>query len=114
MRETSMIDWKRIAELREDLGEDDVHALAQMFFEEADQVIDRLRQGGAGGTLEADMHFLAGSALSIGFVRLGTLCADYERLAAEGNSVMIDTGAVIRCYDQSVVEFRAAVADIAA
>ena len=43
--ETSMIDWKSLAELRDEVGVDDFNEIIALFLEEVDGVIDLCRGG---------------------------------------------------------------------
>ena len=51
--------------------------------------------------LAAKMHFLKGSAYSLGFKAFGDLCAQGEVLAGSGRSGEVDLAALISVYDQS-------------
>lgn len=101
-----MIDWHRVASLRAEIGEDDFDEVAAMFLEEADEVIERLLGGRTQPELAADLHFLKGSALNLGFVELAALCSDGEKRAASGD--VIDVGRVIRSYASSRLAFESA------
>jgi HPt (histidine-containing phosphotransfer) domain-containing protein len=101
-----MIDWDRVASLRAEIGEDDFLEVAEMFLEEADDVIERLLAGRPGSSLAADLHFLKGSALNLGFADLAGLCSEGEKLADAGAPV--DVPRVIRCYASSRLAFEAA------
>ena len=94
-----MIDWDRVANLRAEIGADDFAEVADMFLEEADEVVARLRSGEPGPGLEAELHFLKGSALNLGFRELAGLCGDGEKRAASGGSV--DVARVIASYAAS-------------
>ena len=100
-----MIDWERVDELRDEVGAEDFGEVVDIFLEEVDEVIDRLRQSTDPASYEADMHFLKGSALNLGFSALATLCSDGERQAATGDSEGVDVGAVIDSYGASKAEF---------
>ncbi len=82
-----MIDWDRVAVLRAEIGAADFVEVVEMFLSESDEVVARLRAGLPEPTLEAELHFLKGSALNLGFCQLATLCSDGEKLAAGGQSV---------------------------
>lgn len=101
-----MIDWDRVASLRAEIGAEDFVEVAEMFLVEADEVIERLLAGAPPAELEADLHFLKGSALNLGFADLAALCNDGEKLAAAGAPV--DVARVIRCYASSRLAFETA------
>jgi hypothetical protein len=59
-----MIDWARVNELKNDLGAGDFGEIIDLFLEEVEEVIDRLRRFPDPGSLEQELHFLKGSALN--------------------------------------------------
>lgn len=100
-----MIDWKRVQELRDEIGLDDFAEVADMFLEEADQTIDRLSKGLAAVDVEGQLHFLKGSALNLGLSDLASVCQVGERQAAAGQGASVDLTAVIVSYQRSKVAF---------
>lgn len=104
-----MIDWNRVENLRAEIGVEDFLEVAAMFLDEAEEVVTRLRggvsDGGFASGLEAELHFLKGSALNLGFRELAGLCNDGEKLASAGAPV--DVVRVIRCYIASRADFEA-------
>lgn len=77
-----MIDWLRMSELRDEIGQDGFDEVVDVFLEEAEEVLARLTRD-AGPTPE-DLHFLKGSALNLGFVSVAQLCQDGERELVSG------------------------------
>ncbi|MDJ0826349.1 MAG: Hpt domain-containing protein [Rhodobacter sp.] len=102
-----MIDWQRVDELRDEVGAEDFQEVVDIFLEEVDEVADRLRETPDPGSYEAELHFLKGSALNLGFATLGTICADGEKLAAEDKPDAVDLTAVLSAYEASKAEFLA-------
>lgn len=96
-----MIDWTRVHDLREEVGAEMFPEVVAMFFEETDEVIDRLRTG---VDLAADLHLLRGSAANLGFDALARLCAAAEAGHAEDSDQMIDS--IRRCYHLSREAFQ--------
>jgi HPt (histidine-containing phosphotransfer) domain-containing protein len=96
-----MIDWARVIQLQEEVGADDFDEVVDMFIEEVGLVIDRLRDCTDPSDLSSDMHFLKGSALSLGFRAFSTLCSNGEVTANAGKSDTVDLVALIACYDDS-------------
>lgn len=80
-----MIEWDRVSELCSEIGEDDFAEVVELFLQEADEVIARIAQSSGAAALEADLHFLKGAALNLGFRQFAGLCEDGERLAAKGD-----------------------------
>jgi histidine phosphotransfer protein HptB len=100
-----MIDWTRIAELRSEIGDEDLDEVVGLFLEETDEVIARLSDSVAVPTLESELHFLKGSALNLGFAALADLCQSGERAAATGQGGSIDLAPVIALYHASKAAF---------
>ncbi len=91
-----MIDWTRVACLRQEIGEEDFDEVVRLFIEEASEVVERLERSASPPQREADLHFLKGSALNLGFTELAALCQGEERAAASGYEV--ETAPVIGLY----------------
>lgn len=100
-----MINWGRVEELRQEIGEEDFVEVAEMFLLEVDDVIRRLKANPAPEGLEQDLHFLKGSALNIGFENFSKLCHQGERLAAGGDFADINLTPLFEAYSQSRSEF---------
>ena len=82
-----MLNQARIAELREEVGDDGFAEVIEIFCEEVEEVLDQLDAADA-TVLAERLHFLKGSALNIGMEQVGTLC-----LMAEGR-LRTDSGSV--------------------
>lgn len=102
-----MIEWSRVIDLRDEIGAEDFDEVVDLFLEEVGEVIERLRQIPDRDALGGDLHFLKGSALSLGFQSFSTLCQDGEREAASGNAESVDVSAIIAAFEQSKTEFQA-------
>jgi histidine phosphotransfer protein HptB len=100
-----MIDWERVQELRSEIGPDSFMEVVDMFLEEADGVAERLAIGVPEAELEAELHFLKGSALNLGLDQLAGLCQAGERAAAKGDAGTVDTVAVMQAYAASKSAF---------
>lgn len=105
-----MIDWKRVAELRDEVGEDGFDEIIELFLEEVESIIDLFRDETGVDQLEAHMHFLKGSALNLGFQNFADLCQNGEILAEQGQGDEIELRAVVECYDLSRADFMAQIA----
>jgi histidine phosphotransfer protein HptB len=99
-----MINWDRVSELRNEIGEDDFAEVVTKFLEETDEVIARLPDCKDPDSAERALHFLKGSALNLGFSDLAHLCQDGETRAAAGEAVLA-MERVILCYHASRVAF---------
>jgi histidine phosphotransfer protein HptB len=102
-----MIDWKRVQELRDEIGADDFLEVAGMFLEESDQTVIALSGPLTSQDAESLLHFLKGSALNLGLADLAAVCQAGERLAASGDGAAIDVAAIIAVYQASKTAFLA-------
>lgn len=102
-----MIDWSRVRQLRDEVGASEFEEVVQIFLDEVQETIDRLHQNTARLELEQNMHFLKGSALSLGFDWFSKLCQDAERNAAAGKASDVDLPAILTVYDDSKAKFLA-------
>ena len=102
-----MIDWERVSELREEVGAEDFGEVVELFLEEVEEVISKLRTAPNPAEYEDDLHFLKGSALNLGFADFGALCQTGEKAAAEGRQAEVDITQVIASYGASKTSFLA-------
>lgn len=100
-----MIHWARVNELRDEVGADDFNEVVELFLEEVGGAIEHLRDNRDLVDLEQDLHFLKGSALSLGFEAFSDLCQEGERRAAAGDAGDVDVGAIIGVFEQSRAQF---------
>ncbi|MEX0283822.1 MAG: Hpt domain-containing protein [Paracoccaceae bacterium] len=96
-----MIDWSRVRELREEIGAEDFEEVVELFLDEVEEVVERLNTTPDLTSLEADLHFLKGSALSFGFVDFSGKCQDGERDSAAGRAGDVNIGDVVDGYYQA-------------
>ena len=102
-----MINWQRVDELRDEIGPEDFLEVVELFLEEVQEVVDRLRDAPDPTRFEEDMHFLKGSAVNLGFQDFADLCAAGEKNAAAGQTALVDVAAVTGSYDASRAKFLA-------
>lgn len=98
-----MIDWGRVHELQDEVGAEEFAEVVEIFLEEVEEVIGRLRKGTGTAALDEDMHFLKGSALNLGFSQMAGMCAEAERANVDN----ADVAGVIACFERSKTEFMA-------
>ncbi len=103
-----MINWQRVNELREEVGSEDFLEVVDLFLEE---VVERLRANPDPSTYEADLHFLKGSALNLGFRAFGDICSEGEKFARENDPAQFDLQRVVSTYELSMAEFLAGSAE---
>ena len=73
-----LVNQERLGALRGEIGEDGFDDVLEMFLAESDEVVARLAGQAVGAMSEADLHFLKGSALTLGLDRLAELCRQCE------------------------------------
>ena len=101
-----MIDWDRVNELRDEVGADDFQEVIDMFLEEVEDTMVRMIAIPNLATLEEDMHFLKGSALSLGFAQFSDLCQAGEKAAKNGEAESICIEDVFESYAASKTKFK--------
>lgn len=96
-----MIDWDRVENLRQEIGFTDFSEVVALFLEETDEVAARMT---AGPGLRADLHFLKGSALNLGFRALALRCGQGEDALrdAEGS---VDPAPIVALYHATRTAF---------
>lgn len=99
-----MIEWARVNELRSEIGVEDFAEVAAMFLDEANEVVRQISADSGAKALEADLHFLKGAALNLGFSALAALCQDGERRAGSGTTD-VDLHQIKQCYTASKLVF---------
>ncbi len=104
MTEDRLIDWARVRELRQEIGEDGFEEVVGLFLDEADETVARLTAESGAKKLAADLHYLKGAALNLGFSALAAQCQDGERRANAGD-VSTDLGTVRAVYAESRARF---------
>lgn len=101
-----MVDWDRVRELRSEIGPEGFDEVVSLFLEEADEAVGRLSVRSGAKALAAELHFLKGAALNLGFASLSALCQDGERQAGAGD-LSVDLKAVGAAYAACRAEFEA-------
>jgi histidine phosphotransfer protein HptB len=96
-----MIDWKRVDELKDEIGEDGFAEVADMFLDEAEGAVKSLLRGITAEEVEGQLHFLKGSALNLGLSELAAICQDGERMAAAGEGALVDVSLVASVWRAS-------------
>lgn len=82
-----MIDWTRIDDLKEELGEEDFEEVFEIFLDEVQESVDSLDADPSGAALEAILHSVKGNAVTVGFSKLAELAGAGEIEAGQGSQV---------------------------
>jgi histidine phosphotransfer protein HptB len=96
-----MIDWTRLRDLRDEVGAEEFEDIVILFMDEVDGTIEKLKSDFDAETLEDDLHFLKGSALTLGFRELSDLCQDGETEALQGRAKTVDVAGILKAYQTS-------------
>ena len=100
-----MVNWDRITELQEEVGEEDLAEVLALFCEEVEEALGALSTADA-GTLKSQLHFLKGSALNIGLDQVSTLCREAEQSLAGDPQSVIAVEAIRTAYENARVEMK--------
>lgn len=106
-----MIDWNRVRELRAEIGSEAFEEVLDLFLEEVECALASLRSASDAEGLEAQFHFLKGSALNLGFEALADMCEENERKARAGRLAGVRVTEVITGYEASKAVFLAGISE---
>ena len=95
-----MLDWDRISELREEVGDAEFQVILEMFLDEVESAMMRLSAKDP-KRLETSLHFLKGCAWNLGFAAFGGLCDEEERRAAGGRADEVGIDGLLTCSSES-------------
>lgn len=110
----TMIDWSRVAELRDEVGAEDFGEVVELFLGEVEEELSVLPSSHDAAELEVRLHFLKGSALNLGFCDFSELCQAGETTAREEGAGKVDAAAIAACFHASKSEFLTTLRQIAA
>jgi len=100
-----MIDWKRISELQEEVGEEDFAEILEMFFEEVEEALDGLPDADDKGK-KGGLHFLKGAALNIGMVKVSNICLAAELALKQDSAVALNLQEIRSAIETSQAELK--------
>lgn len=98
-----MVNWDRISELREEIGEADLREVVSLFFWEIDEVLATL-EAAPPAEMPGHLHFLKGSALNIGFAAVSSRCQAEEVRLKENPAATADIQGIRADYSASKAE----------
>ncbi len=102
-----MIDWGRVRELHDEIGDESFTEVFELFLEEVEAVLGHL--GNCMEKLGDDLHFLKGCAWNLGFTEFGAVCQKGERQVAGGQAGEVDLATIFANYSASKTAFLAGV-----
>ncbi len=100
-----MIEWSRIDELRNMVGDRRFGDITRLFFHEIETELAGLRNGMVDGTLRQHLHSLKGGAASLGFQELSKRCEAAELAASQNQLEDADLKVITQTYQKSRVIF---------
>ena len=100
-----MIDWIRIDELRDEVGQDDFGDIVGVFFEEVQEALENLRRSDTVVTLLGQLHFLQGSALNLGFSNFAAICRNEENSLQKDSSHTVEIDKICGAFSSSKQQF---------
>lgn len=105
-----MIDWTRVAQLHDEIGDAGFSEILEVFLEEMEGIVAPLCGTPDPAQLEMTLHAMRGGLLNLGFTDTTTLCREGEALAAQGHADRIDTALIVQSYDAACRVFLSEVA----
>lgn len=100
-----MIDWNRVAALREEVGPEDFGEVVDLFLMEVGEELSNLTDAADPKHLEEKLHFLKGCALNLGFRDFSALCQSGETALAKDPASDVDLAAIQATYQESCDAF---------
>ncbi len=100
-----MINWERVAELREDFGAEGFEEMIEVFLDEVTTGLQRLGAAATPDAMRAEFHFLKGAALNMGFDEIAGLCAQGEELSEAGQDASTERARIMVQLPQDCAEF---------
>ncbi len=102
-----MIDWDHVRKLRDEIGTGAFEEVVDLFLDEVETEITKLRAPLGTLDLEAQLHFIKGSALNLGFADVSELCQTGETAASDGRADTANLDELLDCFDRSKAAFLA-------
>ncbi|WFE76073.1 Hpt domain-containing protein [Roseinatronobacter sp. S2] len=101
-----MIDWDRVRELHNEIGEEAFEEVLTLFVEEVDDALARLRMADAADVRMAEFHFLKGAALNLGLREMADVCGRAEELAGEDTKTDEIRAGVLSDFPEAIATLR--------
>ena len=85
-----LVNAERLAALRDEIGAEGFDEVLGLFLRESDEVVARLAGPIPAEAVEADLHFLKGTALTLGLDDLAEMCRQGEQGATVDPAALAD------------------------
>ena len=99
-----MIDWVHVDELRADVG-DGFDEIVEVFLQEVSERMAGMDFDASLETLAADLHFLKGAALNLGFRDFAERCARGEDGASAGRRGDVTQAELVQSFEETRAAF---------
>lgn len=96
-----MVSWKRIDELRAEIGDEDFEEILTMFLSEVEESLGRMGNPIGIELLQEELHALRGAALNVGMQKVAMLCGDAEDAIKHGRQTAPDLAPVTEAFQAS-------------
>lgn len=103
-----MIDWTRLGELRDSIGEAEFSDVVVMFLDELAEATERLEAGVPPASLAGELNGIVTSALNLGLFELAELAQEGRDLAEVGRGKEVDVVLIRQVFEDSHACFMAA------
>ena len=100
-----MIDWEQVATLQTAVGRDDFSTIMCVFFKEVEEANAQLTMDVTTDQFRDILHFVKGSALSVGFVELSEQCAQAEGDFTGSHQITSIWKEILTSYEKSKEHF---------
>jgi HPt (histidine-containing phosphotransfer) domain-containing protein len=98
------MNWSRVTELKDEVGVDAFTEVLELFLEEIDEMVVKLKAGPDPGGLAGDLHFMKGAALNLGFDELAMACTQAEADLRTPGDTPVDVTNILQVYAVSRAE----------
>lgn len=100
-----MIDWARVSELRQEVGEEEFQEVLEIFLAEVEETLETLTTDLDQGEFHSILHFLKGCALNLGFSTFASICRTGEAASSDGCFDPTEIKMIRSHYDNSKSAF---------
>lgn len=101
---SDVIDWSRVYELYDEVGEESLGEVLELFASEVEEGLARLAQADSPKAISAEFHFLKGAALNLGLDEVARLCQQGEAGALAGASTQAEREAITEKFPACCAE----------
>ncbi|MDD7970245.1 Hpt domain-containing protein [Roseinatronobacter alkalisoli] len=97
-----VIDWTRVQELYEEIGEDAFEEVLSLFVEEVDEALERLHAADTSAASMSEFHFLKGAALNLGLSEMAEVCSRGEKMSNDAAPTEAEAASVLTGFPSAI------------